>query len=73
MPLCLASTYKIQYISPAFHGNALEDSEHGEDDTVEGGDPVVRSGFPFLARGAIRTYISWLLTANLTIMQQLLR
>ena len=34
-------THPVHDGSPALHGDTLEHSEHGEDDVVEGGDPIV--------------------------------
>ena len=34
-------SYRIKYGRPPFHGDTLEDCEHGKADVVEGGDPVV--------------------------------
>lgn len=43
--------YPVQYGSPALHGDALEDGEHGEADVVEAGDAAVWS---LPAIGALR-------------------
>lgn len=40
-------THPIEDGSPALHGDALEDGEHGEPDVVEGRDALVRP-IPFL-------------------------
>ncbi len=34
-------TYPVKDWSPSFHGDTLEDGEHGQADVVEGGDAVV--------------------------------
>ena len=34
-------TYPVHDGGPALHGDALEHGQHGVDDVVEGGDPVV--------------------------------
>ncbi len=34
-------SYVVQNVGPAFHGDALEDGEHGIDDVVEAGDTIV--------------------------------
>ena len=34
-------THPVEYGCPSLHGDALEDGEHGEDDVVEAGDPLV--------------------------------
>lgn len=40
-PVCPSSAYIVEEISPAFHGDALENSEHSEQDVVELSDAVV--------------------------------
>ena len=39
--IVLQETDPVQDGSPTLHGDALEDGEHGEDDVVEAGDPLV--------------------------------
>ena len=34
-------THPVEDRGPALHGDALEDGEHGKDDVVEAGDPLV--------------------------------
>ena len=34
-------TYPVEDRRPALHGDALEDGEHGQDNVVEAGDPLV--------------------------------
>ena len=36
-------SHPVEYWSPALHRDALEHSQHGQDDVVEGGDAVVGS------------------------------
>ena len=36
-------SHPVEYWSPALHRDALEHSQHGQDDVVEGGDSVVGS------------------------------
>ena len=36
-------SYPVKYWGPPFHGDTLEDGQHGEPDVVEGGDPEVRT------------------------------
>lgn len=36
-------SYVIEHGCPSFHGDALEDSEHGKQDVVELSDAVVRA------------------------------
>lgn len=38
---CPSVTYIVEEVSPAFHGDTLEDGQHGEQDVVELRDPVV--------------------------------
>jgi len=45
------STNPIQNSSPPFHGDALENGEHGQPDVVERRDPVVRTDPVLYARG----------------------
>jgi len=45
------STNPVQNGSPPFHGDALENGEHGESDVIERRDPVVRTFPVFYARG----------------------
>ena len=35
------NVYPVEDGCPALHSDALEHSQHGEDDVVKGGDPVV--------------------------------
>ena len=36
-------THPVEDRGPALHGDALEDGEHGKDNVVEAGDPLVWS------------------------------
>lgn len=45
--------YPIKHGGPAFHRDALEDSEHGKKDVVEACYSVIWSDPPFLAHGLI--------------------
>lgn len=47
------SSYPIKHGGPAFHRDALEDSEHGKKDVVEACYSVIWSDPPFLAHGLI--------------------
>jgi len=52
------NSHIVQSGSPAFHGDALEDGQHGVDDVVEADDAVLRS-FPALqTRRLIATVIA---------------
>lgn len=45
------STYPVQDGSPPFHGDALENGEHGQSDVIERCDPVVGTYPVLYARG----------------------
>ena len=45
--------YPVKYRGPPFHGNALKNREHREEDVVEGSDAVVGPNPFFNALGVI--------------------
>ena len=51
-PAC-PSTYPVEDVGPALHGDALEHSEHGEGEVVKVGDAVFGSVPAWLAHRAI--------------------
>lgn len=54
-----SQTYVVQHVCPSLHGDALEDGEHGEQNVVELGDPVVGSNPPFPTVRAIGAQPGW--------------
>jgi len=48
-----SSTNPVQDGSPPFHGDALENGEHGQSDVIERRDPVIGTYPVFYARGHI--------------------
>lgn len=45
--------HPVEDISPALHGDALEDCQHGEEEVVEVGDAAVGAVPPAAALGAV--------------------
>lgn len=52
---CELSTHIVQQVSPALHGDTLEDGEDGEQDVIKLGDAVVWSQPVRFTRGTLRT------------------
>lgn len=55
--LCVSRAYPVKNGRPSFHGNALENGQHGKEDIVERGDAVVGPLPAFPANGRVWTNV----------------